>query len=309
MSLLTVTLNAAVDKLYTVPGFVVDRVHRPSEMRVFAGGKGINVARVYQTLGGAVRATGFLGGANGIRIRLGLREEYLRPDFISVSQESRLCMAIIDPASGTQTEINENGPEVTFEECNRLLNALRELLPGSDAVVLSGSIPPGAPPGIYRDMIRMAQDEFGVKAILDASGEPLKLGITASPFLAKPNVHELAALEVGGDGWGGSAQALRDKYSLPLAMITGGPRGAVVAADEGIWEAAPPAIDLVSAVGSGDSLTAAFLWALAQEWMLPDALKLGVAAGAANATTYGSGFCSREQIFALAEKTTVNQLV
>lgn len=306
--LLTVTLNAAVDKLYTVVGFALDRVHRPAEMRVFAGGKGINVARLYRTLGGDVRATGFLGGSNGEWLRQSMDAEGIAGDFVPVSAESRLCMAIIDPDAGTQTEINENGPEVTFEECNRLLNFLRELLPGSDAVVLSGSIPPGTPPNIYRDMIRMAQDEFGVKAILDASGEPLKLGVTASPFLVKPNVHELAALEIDGDGWGGSAQALCDKYRLPLAMITGGSRGAVVASDEGVWEAAPPAIDLVSAVGSGNSLTAAFFWALVQEWPLPEALKLGVAAGAANATTYGSGFCSREQIFALADKTTVTKL-
>ena len=308
MSLLTVTLNAAVDKLYTVPGFAVDRVHRPTEMRVFAGGKGINVARVYQTLGGNVRATGFLGGINGVKIRLSLREEGIRFDSVMVSQESRLCMAIIDPIAGTQTEINEIGPQVTSVDCEALLARLRELLPGSDAVVLSGSIPPGTPSGIYGDIIRMAQAEFGVKAVLDASGEALKLGITASPFLAKPNVHELAVLEVGGEGWGGSAQALRDKYSLPLAMVTGGPRGAVVASDEGVWEAAPPAIDLVSAVGSGDSLTAAFLWALHQNWTLPDALKLGVAAGAANATTYGSGFCAREQVFELASQTPVNKL-
>ena len=308
MSLLTVTLNAAVDKLYTVPGFAVDRVHRPAEMRVFAGGKGINVARVYQTLGGAVRATGFLGGSNGELIRRSIEAEGIPGDFISVSQESRLCMAVIDPAAGTQTEINENGPQVTSDDCAALLARLRELLPGADAVVLSGSIPPGTPPGIYRDMIRMAQNEFGVKAILDASGEPLQLGISASPFLAKPNVHELTALEVGGDGWGGSAQALRDKYFLQLAMVTGGPRGAVVASDKGVWEAASPPIDLVSAVGSGDSLTAAFLWALHNDWTLPEALKLGVAAGAANAATYGSGFCSREQIFALAAQTTVNKL-
>lgn len=306
--LLTVTLNAAVDKLYTVPGFALDCVHRPTEVRTFAGGKGINVARVYQTLGGNVQATGFLGGINGVKIRSSLREEGIRFNSVLVSQESRLCIAVIDPAAGTQTELNESGPEVTLEECATLLNLLRELLPGSDAVVLSGSIPPGTPPAIYRDIITLAQDEFGVNAILDASGEALKLGIGATPFLVKPNHHELTALEIVGDRWGGSAQALREKYALPLAMVTGGSRGAVLASAAGIWEAVPPPIDMVSAVGSGDALTAAFLWATAQNWSLPEALKLGVAAGAANAATYGSGFCSRELIFEVAARVSANKL-
>lgn len=277
-------------------------------MRVFAGGKGINVARVYQTLGGDARATGFLGGSNGEYIQQSLRREGIAGDFVEVFQESRLCMAVIDPVAGTQTEINENGPEVTNQECDALFALLRELLPGSDAVVISGSVPPGTPSDIYRSLIRLAQDEFGVKAVLDASGEALSWGMTASPFLAKPNVHELKALEVAGDGWGGSAQALRQKYDLPLAMVTGGSRGAVIASQTGVWEAVPPPINLVSAVGSGNSLTAAFLWAWTQGWELSDALKLGVAAGAANAETYGSGFCSRDRIFALAEQTTVNKI-
>jgi fructose-1-phosphate kinase PfkB-like protein len=126
--------------------------------------------------------------------------------------------------------------------------------------------------------------------------------------LIKPNVHEVNVLGSLGDGWGGSAAELRSRYGITLAMVTGGPRGAVVAGDEGIWEAIPPPITVRSAVGSGDSLTAAFLWALEQNWSLPEALRLGVAAGAANAMTYGAGFCGREQIFALADRTQVNKL-
>lgn len=127
MALLTVTLNAAVDKLYTIPGFAIDRVHRPAGMQVFAGGKGINVARVYKRMGGEVRATGFLGGQNGEYIRQSLRSEDIDGDFVTVASESRVCTAIIDPITGTQTELNEIGPEITPEECSALLDLLREL--------------------------------------------------------------------------------------------------------------------------------------------------------------------------------------
>jgi len=307
LSVLTVTLNAAVDKLYTIPGFAVDQVQRPAETRVYAGGKGINVACVYQTMGGKVTATGFSGGATGEYIHQGLRQEGIDAQFVMVVQESRVCTAILDPIRQTETVLNENGPQVTPAECDALLRRLRELLPGHDAVILSGSLPPGTPPDIYGSIIRLAQDE-GVKAVLDASGEALLFGIEAKPFLVKPNVHELEALSVDGDGWGGSAQALREKYGVILALVTGGARGAVLASAEGTWEAAPPVVEVVSALGSGDSLTAGFVWGWQQGWSHAEALKLGVAAGAANAMVYGSGFCTREQIFQLASRTTVNQI-
>jgi len=306
--LLTVTLNATVDKLYTVPGFTLDRVHRPAGMQVFAGGKGINVARVYTRLGGKVLATGFLGGQNGEYLRQSLLAEGIASDFVTVAEESRVCTAVIDPITGTQTELNEIGPNVTLTECRALLDRLRELLPGYDSVVLAGSAPPGTPPGIYREIVALAQGEYGIPVTMDASGEMLKLGALARPYLLKPNQHELEALGVAGDGWGVSAQALRDQYGVTLGMVTAGRRGAVLASAEGIWEAAPPPIDFKSAVGSGDSLTAAFLWGLAEKMSYPNALALGVAAGAANAATLGSGFITHEEVTALAEQIVVKRL-
>lgn len=307
MPVLTVTLNAAVDKLYTIPGFAVDQVQRPTETRVYAGGKGINVARVYHTLGGKVTATGFSGGAAGEYIRASLTEEGIDAQLAVIAQGSRTCTAILDPIGRTETVLNETGPLVTLAECDALLYRLRELLPGQDAVILSGSLPPGVPPDYYGRIIRLAQDA-GVKAVLDASGEALQFGVEASPFLVKPNVHELEALSVGGDGWGDSAQLLREKYDVTLALVTSGGRGAVLASAEGTWEAVPPTVQVVSALGSGDSLTAGFVWAWEQGWGHAEALKLGVAAGAANATVYGSGFCTRDHILEVVARTRVNKI-
>ena len=121
-------------------------------------------------------------------------------------------------------------------------------------------------------------------------------------------MHELEALSVEGDGWGRSAQGLREKYGVTLALVTGGARGAVLASAEGTWEAVPPPIEVRSALGSGDSLTAGFVWAWEQDLGHAEALKLGVAAGAANAMVYGSGFCTRDQIFEVASQTTVNKI-
>jgi hypothetical protein len=118
--ILTVTPNAAVDKTYTVENFTIDRVHRPASWRIVAGGKGINVARVYAELGGDAMATGFLGGHNGDFIRESLRTEGMKHDMVHTAGESRVCIAVLDPVNKTQTELNEVGPEISREEVDLL---------------------------------------------------------------------------------------------------------------------------------------------------------------------------------------------
>ena len=307
MSLLTITLNPSVDKIYTVPGFQAGGVFRPTETRVYAGGKGINASRVYHTLGGHGTAAGFLGGSNGEYISSCLEREGIASAFTSIAGESRVCSMIVDPEGQTETVLNETGPEIAPAECKSFLESLRELLPAHSVVLLSGSAPRSVLPGFYGDIVRLARS-VGIKIAVDASGEALQAAAAGRPFLLKPNADELKTLSVQGDGWGGSARAMREQYGLTLGMITGGPRGAVVVSGEGVWQAIPSPIDLVSATGSGDSLTGAFLWALEEGWPVPEALKLGVAAGAANATVFGSGFCSREQIFTLFAETIVERL-
>lgn len=306
--LLTVTLNAAVDKTYLVPGFALNHVHRPQETRVTAGGKGVNVARVYQTLGGQATATGFIAGANGTFIEGRLAAENIGNAFVRVPGESRVCIAVMDPVAQTQTEINESGPAVNAADCDALMARLRELLPGACAVVLSGSVPPGAPTSLYRDIVMLAQEEYSVRAVLDASGDMLAEGIQARPFLVKPNLHELSALGISSETASQAAVEVRKRYGVSLSLVTAGARGAALASNMGIWEATPPTITVQSAVGSGDSLAAGFMWALEQGKTPAEALQIGVAAGAANATSYGAGYLDRAQVMALAAQTAVRQV-
>ena len=145
--ILTVTPNAAVDKTFRIERFCLDRVHRPSAEHTVAGGKGINSARVYQTLGGQATCTGFLGGVQGQIVTKALASENLANQFVPCEGETRLCIAIIDPIAGTQTEINESGPTVSIRSVSQLLRRVQSLLTQQafDFVVLSGSLPPGAP--------------------------------------------------------------------------------------------------------------------------------------------------------------------
>ncbi len=303
MSLLTVTLNPALDKVHVVPGFGAGAVYKAAQTHTSAGGKGINVARVTHTLGGSVMAMGLLGGIAGDFVRQSLCAEGIPQSFVAVSGETRTSVVVADPANSQDTVLNESGPEISSDELDALRVRLRELLPTVQTVCYSGSLPPGVPSGFYAELIEMAR-LAGVKAALDTSGDALVQGAAARPFLLKPNRQELAALgDEGGGVWARAAQSLRERYRAEVAIVTDGARGAVLACSDGFWECTPPPVDTVSAVGSGDSFLAGFLWAWDCGFSPEDALRWATAAGAANAQQYGSGFCTRDEIEALAALT------
>jgi 1-phosphofructokinase family hexose kinase len=310
--ILTVTLNAAVDKTYRVPNFELDRVHRTSEWRDAAGGKGINVARVHQTMGGTALATGFLGGYNGRFIRAAVESEGIEGRFVRTAEESRVCIAIVDPLSRTQTEVNEVGPNVSSAEVAALKQTYERLLRERtfDAVVLSGSIPPGVPDDIYFDLIGTARSA-AVRSVLDTSGEPLRIGVGARPWMLKPNAFELQSLT--GEPAADIESVARTARSLlgtgiEVICVTLGRRGCVAVTPGEAWLAVPPEIEFVSAVGSGDSFMGAFLRSVLSGGAFCDSLRLGVGAGAANAAVYGSGFCTRESIVKLAGNVELTRL-
>ncbi len=308
MSLLTVTLNPALDKVQVVPDFKAGVVYKVLETHTSAGGKGINVARVAHTLGSSVTAIGFLGGVAGNYAAECLRREGIPHRIVTVGGETRTSVIVADPANRRDTVLNEAGPEVSPEELNALWICLRELLPTVQTVSYSGSLPPGIPNDFYAGAIALAR-EFGVKAALDANGDALVQGAAARPFLLKPNRQELAALGDEGEGsWAGAAAGLRDRTGCEVAIVTDGAWGAALACADGVWECTPPIVDVMSAVGSGDSFLAGFLWAWDDGQGPEAALRLGTAAGAANARHYGSGFCAHDEIKTLAALSLPHKL-
>ena len=151
--IITVTLNAAIDKTLAVPNFQVGRRHRSTEQRTMPGGKGVNVARALKTLGQPVIATGLAGGRTGTRIIEQLTEEAILCDFVRINDESRTSTAVIDPTSGVQTEINELGPEVTEAGDGAVPDKLLYLAKGADICVFAGSLPRGVRRKLYAELI------------------------------------------------------------------------------------------------------------------------------------------------------------
>ncbi len=308
--ILTVTPNVSADRTYVVEDFGVDRTNRASECHILPGGKGINVARVLKELGREAITTGYIGGCVGEAIVKGLDKEQIRHDFVGIEDNSRLCIKVVDPKNSTQTEINESGPFISAASVDRMFDKIRLLAPGKEIALLCGSCPPGVPATFYYDIIKLV-GEYGVKCALDASGEHLAEGIKAGPFIVKPNVGELS--ELAGtelctlEEISRAAKSLK-QYGVEIIAVTMGRSGGLVTDGVQVWKAVPPEISFASAVGSGDAFLAAFIDSLLRGESLPDALVWGVAAGAANATSYGAGLCSKYSIIDIRKGVTLSKV-
>jgi 1-phosphofructokinase family hexose kinase len=292
--IVTVTLNAAVDRTLTVPNVQLGHRHRASQVLTIAGGKGINVARALKRLDVPVVATGLAGGRTGTRLVEELTAEGILNDLVRIGAESRTSTAVVDPTSDTYTEINEWGPAVQDEELKILFEKLHYLSRGADFVVLAGSLPRAVDVGFYGEAIRDLQRR-GVQTVLVAEGDSLRHGVEAEPWLAAPNEHDAEALvgqEFGDD---------EDFVTGLDAIAERGARNVIITLEEGCfarireerkvhrYKVLAPAVERVSAVGSGDALLAGFLAARLEGKQVVEALRQAVAAGAASTLELGAG--------------------
>ncbi len=311
--ILTVTLNAAIDRTVAVPNFRLAHRHRAVESRTVAGGKGINVARALGLLGRPAIATGFAGGPTGNRVLEQLRREAILTDFTWIAGETRINMAVIDPTSGEQTEINERGPAVSPEEVERFVERLAYLAGGAKICVLAGTLPPGAGEDLYGRLVERLR-ECGVTTILDSEGEAMLAGLRAGASVVTPNEREAEEL-VGQEFTDGDdlVHALSELIRLGAgeAAITR-PDGCVAAIGEGaerrVVEVRIRALDPVSTVGSGDAFLAGYTAARYDGREPEECLVYGVASGAESTQHFGAGTVDRKAVERLLDEVEVRDL-
>jgi 1-phosphofructokinase/tagatose 6-phosphate kinase len=292
--IVTVTLNAAVDRTLAVPNFRPGHRHRASHTITLAGGKGINIARALKLLEVPVVATGLAGGRTGTRVVEELTAEAILNDLVRIADESRTSTAVVDPMGGAYTEINEWGPHVDDDELEILREKLRYLSRGADYVVFAGSLPRGVGGEFYAEAIREL-NRAGIRTVLDAEGEPLRLGTEAEPFLVSPN-------QLEAEGLVGQELSEEQDFVLALEQIADlGARNVLITVESGCYarfreervvrllKAVAPVVDPMSPVGTGDVLLAGLLAARLDERSAEDSLRLAVAAGAASTLEVGAG--------------------
>jgi 1-phosphofructokinase family hexose kinase len=287
----TVTLNAAIDRTYYVDRFSLGQVHRVARQIDEPGGKGNNVAKVIRQLGGEVTATGIIGGSNGTFIENSLTERGIQTAFVRGPGESRVCLNILDESDGSSTELLGQGTAIAETAVEAIKETLRGLALQSSVVVLSGSLPAGAPEGLYAELIGIIRSA-GARAFLDTSGAGFNAGLSASPHFVKPNEEELAGW-LGREPqqlneWTRAAQMLADQ-GITEVCVTLGSRGAVALMDGAGYLVAPPAIQPVNTVGCGDAFVAGMAYAQERGHSAADRLRTAAAAAAANAMSAKAG--------------------
>jgi 1-phosphofructokinase/tagatose 6-phosphate kinase len=311
--IITVTLNAALDKTLEVPNFTPGRRHRTVDQKTMPGGKGVNVARAIKHLGQPVIATGLAGGATGTRIVEALTDESILNAFVRIRDESRTNTAVLDPTTGMHTEINERGPAVSPQELELFRDKLLYLAQGASMCVFAGSLPRGVEPDVYGELIKEVR-KLGVTTMVDTEGEALRFAVKAEPDVCSPN--EIEAEELVGHEFNDVA----DRAEAVVEIVKIGAREAIMTVPDGCYalvlEDTAPALHRVrveeqearSTIGSGDAFLAGYVAARYMGQAPVDCLRFGVACGAESTQHFGAGIIDPARVDRLLNEVHAEQL-
>ena len=295
--IITLTMNPTIDKSTSVENVTAEKKLRCEHPHFEPGGGGLNVSRAVHKLGEESLALYLSGGPPGEMLGKLLDAEQIRHQAIAIKGMSRENLAVYETSTGQQYRFGMPGPEILEQEWRDVLKRLEQLDPSPELIICSGSLPPGVPVDFYAQIADRAR-HLGAKVVLDTSGEPLTVAAKTGVFLMKPNHAELETLE---------GQPLESEHQqeellrrlvaegrAEIVVASLGAAGALFAWKEKVSRVRAPTVNIKSKVGAGDSMVAGMVTALARGWDVPDAVRFGVAAGAAAVMTPGSELCSRE---------------
>ncbi|HET8598707.1 MAG TPA: 1-phosphofructokinase family hexose kinase [Segeticoccus sp.] len=304
--ILTVTLNTALDVTYAVDRLVPHGSHRVRAVRSRAGGKGINVARVLHALGRPVLALGFAGGASGEEIRAELATSAVPAELVALTQgRSRRTVTVVSREDGDATIFNEPGDPLPATDWEAFVDRYRTCVEAADVVVLSGSLPPAAPPESYAVLVALAA-AHGTATVVDASGEPLTRALEQRPGVVKPNLQEARAT-TGLDDPVVAAERLRAD-GAGAVVVSCGAEGLAAVTPEGSWMALPPKRIAGNPTGAGDACVAALAAGIADGSPWPERLADAVAMSAAAVLTPVAGELDHTAYRRFRERAAVEHL-
>jgi 1-phosphofructokinase family hexose kinase len=289
--------NLSLDYTEEVDEVVVGRVHRTSRSDVRGGGKGVNVARALACIGQAATVVGFTAGRTGDLIANLLADEGIPLAAVPVSGRSRSCFSVV--GGTTSTVFNEPGPNIGPDDWDRLLVAVDARLTPETVLVVSGSLPLGAPPDAPGDQVRLAVRR-GCDVLVDVSGTALRPAIAGRPKLITPNLAEARAacgqpapevLDPGTRALHEAAELAEQlrRQTAGAVLVTGGSAGAALADEDGTTRFPPLPVTVTNAVGAGDCAMAGVAAGVAAGVSLVDAVRFGLAMATASCETFPAG--------------------
>lgn len=304
--ILTLTVNPAIDRTITVDRLAFDDRAYIRSSKDSAGGRGINAAYVIHSFGGDTLAIVPVGGDSGSRFEAFLHNFGFPVEVVRIRKQVRTNLTITD-AHGLTVKLNEAGPSLEKAELTQLEKVIRSKLDRATWLMICGSLPPAVPTDFYARLISAARKK-NVKTLLDTDGDALREGVEAQPSVVTPNQPEaerlLNAALLTRHHFLQAVDRIK-KMGAESVILSLGSRGAVGAFYGGMIEVIPPRIDVVSPIGAGDAMAAAFLWAMQEKDDYRNALRWGVAAGTASARLPGMRFASVDQAKEIFEQVEV----
>ncbi|PMS36654.1 6-phosphofructokinase [Trinickia symbiotica] len=293
--IVTITPNPSIDLSFSVERLVDTVKLRCGEPRKDAGGGGINVARVLRRFGSECLAIHLAGGRTGLALDALLDEERVPYECIFIGNETRENVTVLEMSSRREFRFIMPGPTVTEVEWRRCLRYLDVIDPQPRYLVASGSLAQGMPCDFYARIARWAQNNC-VRMVLDASGDALAAALEAGVFLVKPSLDELRELTgaplADASEWRDAARHLVGCGRARNVALTLGGRGAILATEDRVVSLPAIPVNVVSAVGAGDSFLAAMVWALDHDANTEEALRYAIAAGCAAVMRSGTALCN-----------------
>lgn len=301
-SIVTLTINPAIDKSTTVSNIEPDKKLRCTTPVWEAGGGGINVSRAVKKLGCESIAIFPVGGHTGVGLRDLLTEEGIIQLPIKIRNLTRENFSVVETSSNKQYRFNMDGSEMTEKEGQACLDVISNLYPKPDYIVASGSLSPGLPKDFYASVALIAK-KLNAKFILDTSGEALKLAANEGVYLLKPNLGELNMLAGFDENEPLQGQKIIDlghqiieKGNCEVVVVSLGPEGALLVSKERVEHITAPKVTKKSTVGAGDSMVAGMVISLAQGKGLGEMIRYGVACGTAATMNAGTELCHKRDV-------------
>lgn len=306
--IVTLTMNPSVDVSSIVEQVVPEHKIRCQPARYEPGGGGINVARVIQRLGGTAKAFYTSGGPYGRMLQGMLDGEKLNHQPISIADETRQNFSVLDESDGQEFRFVLPGPTLSEDEWQRCLNEIFTFEPPPQYIIASGSLPSGVPADFYAHVARRGKRD-GVRIVVDASGEALQAALDEGVFMIKPNLLELSELtgrELNTpEEQERTAADIVERGQSEVVVVSLGSEGALVVSHDECVRLQPPDVETQSAVGAGDSMVALIILSLTRGLPLHEAMRSGIAAGAATAMLPGTELCAPQDVVELIEQVEV----
>ena len=290
----TITFNPALDYISQVENFKIGKINRTKTEKILPGGKGLNVSTVLKNLGIESTALGFIAGFTGKELKRNIEEKGIKTDFIKV--EKGITRINVKISSNEETALNGNGPEITEEDINKLLEKI-EKITKEDMVILAGNIPRCINNDIY-EIICKTLERTNVTFVVDATKELLMNVLKYKPFLIKPNKEELE--ETFKEKIETKEEIIVHAKKLQLigaqnVLISLGGEGAILLTTEGkeFYSKAPKG-KVLNTVGAGDSMVAGFIAGYEKSGDFEQAFKMGIATG--SASSFSMNLATAEEV-------------